>query len=77
MRAVNERDGELKDEILRLENEVAIWRNRGIQRQGTTTAKCMWSVSPSVLSRSLVPQRTKRRLPQGRSGAAGKGPKVA
>lgn len=52
MRAVNERGGEFKDEILRLENEVATWRNRRIQRRGTTTGK----VHVVRISKRVVPQ---------------------
>jgi hypothetical protein len=52
MPAANERDGEVKDEVSRLENEVAIWRSRRIQRRGTTTGK----VHVVRISKRVVPQ---------------------
>jgi len=39
MRAAAEHEGELKDAVLRLEDEVASWRSRRIQRHGTATGK--------------------------------------
>lgn len=52
MPAANERDGELKDEVSRLENEVATWRSRRIQRRGTTTGK----VHVVRICKRVVPQ---------------------
>jgi len=52
MRAANARGGEFKDEISRLENEVATWRSRRIQRRGTTTGK----VHVVRISKRVVPQ---------------------
>ena len=51
MPAANECDGEVKDEVSRLENEVATWRSRRIQRRGTTTGK----VHVVRISKRVVP----------------------
>jgi hypothetical protein len=53
MRAATEYEGELKDAVLRLEDEVASWRSRRTERHGTTTGKVhMVRISKRVLPRS-------------------------
>ena len=50
MRAANERGGEFKDEISRLENEVATWRSRRTTTRQSACGRYLQACGPAVRS---------------------------